>query len=123
MSDYGKELILDLHECDAKQMTRKSIKQFCEYLCEEIDMEPCKITFWDDKWVPWFWKQTNPKTIGVTAVQFILTSNITIHALTKMGNVHINVFSCKEFDSEDAEFIAKNWFKGKVAQAITVCRI
>ena len=67
--------------------------------------------------------QTEPHLKGTTAVQFIMTSNIVIHTLDLMGNVYINIFSCKEFDPEDAaEFTAK-WFKGKVVNSQVIDRI
>ena len=36
--NYGKELILDLHECDPSKFNRKDLEQFCIELCELIDM-------------------------------------------------------------------------------------
>ena len=107
---YGRELILDLHGCDAKKFTRNAIKGFCEELCELIDMERCDLHFWDDLGVPEDEEQTHPKTKGTSAVQFILTSTIVIHTLDLMKAVYVNIFSCKEFDTDAAaEFTAK-WF-------------
>ena len=104
------ELILDLHGCDPSKFTRAAIRQFFEELCEFIDMERCDLHFWDDEGVPEDEQQTNPKTKGTSAVQFILTSTIVIHTLDLMEAVYINIFSCKEFDTDEAaEFTAK-WF-------------
>ena len=108
--DYGMELILDLHNCCPCTMTRKSIKQYYLQLCDLIDMEPQKRTFWDDKWaLPWR-KQTNPKTTGISAVQFIITSNVTVHALPLLKRVYINIFSCKEFTPDIAKEFSQVWF-------------
>lgn len=49
---YGLELIADLHNCDATQFTRSSIKAFLRELCDLIDMERCELHFWDDVGVP-----------------------------------------------------------------------
>lgn len=116
---YGKELIIDLYGCDNQRFNRKSIRKFYEGLCEVIDMTPCKQTFWDDKWT-WLWKllllwqkiryANEPHTKGTSAVQFILTSNITIHTLDKLGEVYINIFSCKDFDVEAAYDYAGKFF-------------
>ena len=107
---YGQELLLDLHDCDARRFTRAAIEQFLEELCELIDMERCDLHFWDDVGVPEDERQTHPKTKGTSAVQFILTSTIVIHTLDLMSAVYVNIFSCKEFDTgEAAEFTAK-WF-------------
>lgn len=111
---YGYELIVDLHGSDPKKMTRRSIKKFTSELCEIIGMEAEKLTFWDDRWV-WPWnRQTNPKTTGISAVRFIITSNITIHTLPKLRKVYINVFSCKEFCKAAAAAFCKAWFKGQI---------
>ena len=55
-------------------------------------------------------QQTHPKTKGTSAVQFILTSTIVIHTLDLMKAAYVNIFSCKDFDTDEAaEFTAK-WF-------------
>ncbi len=109
-SAYGTELILDLHDCDVCVFSRHSIQRFCAELCELIEMERCDLHFWDDVGVPEEECQTDPKTKGTSAVQFILTSTIVIHTLDLMKTVYVNIFSCKEFDTDEAaEFTAK-WF-------------
>jgi len=114
MKSYGTELILDLHKCDPTTFTRKSIKKYFKELCELIDMERCKLCWWDDHGLPPEEQQTEPHLKGTSAVQFILTSNIVIHTLDLLGNVYINVFSCKSFDAEAARQFTKEWFKGEV---------
>jgi S-adenosylmethionine decarboxylase len=109
-SAYGQELILDLHECNDGKFTRADIERFCTELCELIDMERCDLHFWDDIGVPEGEQQTQPKTKGTSAVQFILTSTIVIHTLDLMKAVYINIFSCKEFDTDEAAKFTANWF-------------
>ena len=107
---YGLELILDLHDCDSSRFTRRCIERFCSELCELIDMEPCDLHFWDDLGVPKEDQQTDPKTKGTSAVQFILTSTIVIHTLDLMKAVYVNIFSCKEFDTGEAAKFTAKWF-------------
>lgn len=107
---YGKELILDLHGCDHKRFTRHAIERFCTELCELIDMERCDLHFWDDVGVPEDEKQTDPKTKGTSAVQFILTSTIVIHTLELTKAAYVNIFSCKTFDTDDAARFTAKWF-------------
>ena len=108
---YGVELILDLHDCDSSRFTRSSIEDFFGELCELIDMKQCELYFWDDIGVLPEEQQTDPRTKGTSAVQFILTSSIVIHTLDLMRAVYVNVFSCKAFDtSETARFTAQ-WFR------------
>ena len=119
---YGQELILDLHECNDEKFTRGEIEQFCTELCELIDMERCDLHFWDDVDVPEEEQQTHPKTKGTSAVQFILTSTIVIHTLDLMKAVYVNIFSCKEFDTDEAAKFTATWFGSKDWTANVVIR-
>ena len=110
---YGQELILDLHGCNVSTFTRKAIERYCAELCELIGMERCDLHFWDDVGVSEDEQQTDPKTKGTSAVQFILTSTIVIHALDLMKTVYVNIFSCKEFDADEAAKFTANWFDSK----------
>ena len=114
MNSYGKELILDLHNCDASTFNRKSIRNFFKELCKVIDMERCKLSWWDDYGVPLGEQETEPHMKGTSAVQFIRTSNITIHTLELLNNVYLNIFSCKDFDTDIVREFSEGWFKGKV---------
>ena len=124
MKAYGKELILDLHECDPSTFTRESIENFFTQLCEKINMEKCELFFWDDHGLPPEESQTEPHLKGTSAVQFIMTSNITIHTLDIMKRVYLNIFSCKEFDADAAMHFSVNWFKCReIAQQKVIERI
>lgn len=114
MNSYGKELILDIHNCDSSKFNRRSIKNYIQQLCELIEMERCKLCWWDDYGVPVEEQETEPHLKGTTAVQFIKTSNILIHTLDLLKNVYINIFSCKDFDTDLAKNFSKEWFKGKI---------
>ena len=123
MEKYGVELILDLHGCDNSTFTRESISEYFESLCELIDMKREALHFWDDVGVPEEEKQTSPHTQGTSAVQFILTSSIVIHALDQLGAIYINMFSCKEFDPNLAERFTIKWFSAKNCSARIIERI
>lgn len=114
---YGVELVLDLHGCDPTTFNRRSLRRFFSQLCDRIDMELCKVHFWDDVGVPPDEQQTAPHAKGTSAVCFILTSSIVIHTLDLMGAVYINVFSCKNFDPDDVQTFACEWFKGTTVNA------
>lgn len=122
MSSYGKELILDLHGCDAGQFSRSSLERFFSELCDLIDMERCDLYFWDDVGVPKDERQTHPKTKGTSAVQFILTSTIVIHTLDLMEAAYVNIFSCKEFDTDEAAKFTAGWFRSTEWTANVVTR-
>ena len=109
-SEYGKELILDLHDCDSDKFTRASLEEYFTELCKVIDMERCDLHFWDDVGVPEEEQQTKPKTKGTSAVQFILTRTIVINTLALMNAAYVNIYSCKEFDTEEASEFTAKWF-------------
>ena len=119
---YGLELILDLHDCNVNSFTRQSISLFCTELCELIDMERCDLHFWDDIGVAEEERQTHAKTKGTSAVQFILTSTIVIHTLDLMNTAFVNIFSCEEFDTDEAAKFTAKWFDSKDWTATVVVR-
>jgi len=114
VDSYGKELILDFEKCDPSTFTRESIQTFFESLCDIINMERCDMHFWDDLETPEEEKETEPHLVGTSAIQFIKTSNITIHTLDILKTVYLNIFSCKDFDGEVACRFALAWFRGKL---------
>lgn len=119
---YGKELILDLHRCDPSIMTRELIEKYFIDLCKLINMNREDLHFWDEEGVPKEERFTEPHLIGISAIQFITTSNITLHALTVLRRVYLNIFSCKEFDVEKALNFSKEYFKGDVVNSKSVVR-
>ena len=121
-SPYGKELILDLHDCDPSTFTRESIERFFVELCAKIDMQRCELFWWDDDGVPKEEQQTEPHLKGTSAVQFIMTSNIVIHTLDILGNVYLNIFSCKDFDDEIVMSVSRNWFAGRIVGSHSIER-
>ena len=117
MNTYGKELILDLHDCNKKWFTKKHIEQFMVALCYAIGMEREELHFWviDDPKQP-------DHLIGTSACQFIRTSNVTIHTLVKLKKVFLNIFSCKDFDENKVVLMAMLHFSGTVKNRTVVER-
>jgi len=120
---YGIELIMDLKGCDVGKFTRESIGKYFDGLCELIDMQQGDRHFWDDEGLLPEECQTNPKTCGVSAVQFILTSTIVIHTLELLAAAYINIFSCKEYDADLAAKITREWFGAKECRKHFIERI
>lgn len=118
---YGKELILDLHDCNPETFSKKSLRLFFVHLCDKIDMEAEDLHFWSDEDEEI--KETDPKIVGTSAIQFIRTSNITIHCLDLLKNVYINIFSCKDFDSDVVKSFTSKWFEGTVVNEKEVERV
>ena len=110
---YGYELILDLYDCSIEHFDRNGLLDYFEDLCKLIEVERGDFYFWDDVGVSREDRQTDPHTMGTSAVQFILTSTITIHTLDVLKECYINIFSCEEFDCDIAVDFTKKYFKAK----------
>jgi S-adenosylmethionine/arginine decarboxylase-like enzyme len=78
-------------------------------------MQRKDLHFWADEDYPEEQRPKDPKTFGISAVQFILTSSIVIHTLPlyRGGSVYINLFSCKDFDHTAAREFTVEWFKAE----------
>lgn len=111
--DYGKEIIMDIHNAESSIFTRQNLEIYFEKLCELIDMQRGPLHFWDDLDLPEEFHETEPHLVGTSAIQFIKTSNITIHTLDIMKRVYINLFSCKDFDENIAKEFSEKFFQGE----------
>lgn len=123
MKYYGKELILDIHECKGAPFTRKQIEYFMEVLCEKIDMVKEDLHFWDYEGEPEEYKKAPDHLKGISAVQFIKTSNVTIHTLDVLKRVYLNIFSCKDFDTQIVMDFCKKYWEGNVVSWKEVDRV
>ena len=120
---YGKEIIIDMHECDVNKFNRKELRKYFKELCTLIDMERCDLHFWDYVGVPKEEVDAEPDhLVGTSAVQFIKTSNIVIHTLDRLGKVFLNIFSCKDYNSNVVIEFSKNFFGGKIINITEVER-
>ena len=114
---FGVELLLDIHGCDKRLFTEEEITKYFIELCDLIEMTR--------HGEPMFWIEygEEPHLSGISAVQFIRTSNIVIHTLDKLQAVYVNIFSCKNFDSKVAKEFTKSFFKAQKVTARFVDRI
>jgi len=102
--NYGLEQILDLEGCDLSDLSREKLGRFFVDLCDLIKMKR--------HGEPVFWEDTSdePHLRGISGFQFIETSNVVCHPLPLLNKVYINIFSCKEFDTEAAlKFCKEFW--------------
>ena len=124
MRTYGKELILDLFECDISVNDRDHLEQFFIGLCDLIKMERAVNPITGEN-LAWYWTEgydQEEHITGTSAVQFIRTSNVMVHTLSKLKTVYINIFSCKEFNSIEAIQFAVAFFHGQIKNSITLER-
>ena len=120
---YGKELIVDMNNCDISKFNRKDIEAYLVELCDNvIDMEREDLYWWDYEDDPEGYEAAPAHLKGTSCVQFIKTSNITIHTLDALGIIYLNIFSCKDFNSDDVLEFTRDWFKGHVLKSSTIDR-
>ena len=59
---------------------------------------------------------------GTSAVQFITTSNITIHTLDKLKAVYLTIFTCGHLEPEAARKFCEEFWGGRAVNCTTVER-
>ena len=113
MTDYlpwGKSVSIDLFECNFELISQpEPIKRFIHEVINVIDMVahgPCHIE-----------RFGSDNLEGYSAMQFIETSSITVHCDEPGRRVFIDIFSCKDFDSNKARRLAKQFFRAKKIKA------
>lgn len=87
---YGKHLILSAKSCDDKIISKTAIAIFLKLLVQEIDMLP-----YGEPIVERFGKGIET---GISAIQLIETSAITMHTNDIAHDLYMDVFSCKGFN-------------------------
>ena len=118
---YGQECILDIH--DVCFFNRASIKRLCAELCELLGMTPEDLYFWDYQDDDEAYEEASAHLKGTSAVQFISTSNITIHALDELSRLYVNIFSCKPFDAAIVRNYLLDTTGGRLANFTVLTRI
>lgn len=102
---WGYHLMLD---CRAGRLEGvrdgENIKAFVKDLVEQIDMVAV-----GDPIVEHF-ATHNPEAAGYSLLQLIETSNIAGHFVDKNGDFYLDVFSCKEFDTETVKSVVVKYF-------------
>lgn len=59
---------------------------------------------------------------GISAMQFIETSSVTVHCDDVGNRVFIDIFSCKDFDAEKAVDFSKQFFSAQEAESTIIFR-
>jgi S-adenosylmethionine/arginine decarboxylase-like enzyme len=105
MSYWGYHLILDCGHCDpAKMADYKNVDTWIRKLVKDIDMQPIgepKIEYTAADFID---------KAGFTVVQVIVTSSIVAHFVDNLGQIYLDVFSCKDFSQDIVEQSVKDHF-------------
>lgn len=102
---YGKHMLLHLTQCNDAILEISSVKDFIVKLVEEIDM----VAFGDCH----CYRFGEGDEVGLSAVQLIYTSNITLHTNDLFREGYLDVFSCKDYDEEKIIDSVKSVFNPK----------
>jgi S-adenosylmethionine/arginine decarboxylase-like enzyme len=122
INHFGEELILDIKGCDISTFNRASLKKFFVELCYLIDMDREDLHFWDYEGDEEGYEAAPVHLKGTSAIQFIKTSNITVHTLDVMRTIYLNIFSCKSFNKDTVREFTEAFFDGKVTNEVFVRR-
>ena len=102
---WGQHLVLDFNGCPKELLEDKeNILNWNKELVHSIDM-----VAYGDPVIEHFATHSH-EAAGYTLLQMIETSNIAAHFAENIGQVYIDVFSCKAFDVEVALGICKKYF-------------
>lgn len=114
---WGKHLIIDMSAGDkAAVCSRAAIQTFVARLVEAIDMKA-----YGPPLIEHFAEHV-PQAAGYSLVQLIETSAITGHFCDASGDAYIDIFSCKEFDSETALGVVRAAFRPEHVNVVTLAR-
>ncbi len=90
-------LVIDGHGCDVEQLSDpERVRRFLDEFPDRISMT---------KIVPpavYTYRGPTPEDWGVSGFVIIAESHISVHTFPDRGYINIDVFSCKEFDADDA---------------------
>ena len=110
----GKELVLDIHQCNSDKFSRESLEEFLITLCDEIKMQRKELFVWEYQSDPDKTDEEMEHLAGFSMVLFLVTSNITLHSWENSRKISLNIFSCKDYPVESTEEFCANWFSGEI---------
>lgn len=111
---YGKHVILTASGCNAALLEKDKIADFCRDMVKRIDMVPFGEPFVE--------RFGGGGEVGISAVQLIQTSAITIHTNDEARDMYLDVFSCKDFDAESVLQTVEDWFGPAAIDSQTLLR-
>ena len=111
---YGKHVILTAAGCNDALLEKTAIADFCRDMVKRIDMVPFGEPFVE--------RFGGGDEVGISAVQLIQTSAITIHTNDEARDMYLDVFSCKDFEAETVIKAVKDWFAPASIDSQTLLR-
>lgn len=104
-SIWGQHLVLDLAGCPRDRLTDADhLREWVRDLVDAIKMKA-----YGEPQLEHFATHSFDAA-GYTLLQLIETSNICAHFAENLGQVYIDIFSCKRFDNEVAVQVCRKYF-------------
>lgn len=111
--NWGKSAAINLFDCNFEKVSNPEvIKNFFPEIIRVISMKAHGPVYID--------RFGEGELEGWSAMQFIETSSITVHADEVSKRCFVDIFSCRDFDEKIAENFAKEYF-GAIESSMTVC--
>ena len=99
---YGKHLMVTALSCNENILDLDEVSSFIKEMVPKIDMIP-----YGDLIAARFGEGIES---GISAVQLISTSSITVHTNDAFRDIYLDVFSCKWFEEETVIEMIKEYF-------------
>jgi S-adenosylmethionine/arginine decarboxylase-like enzyme len=104
---YGKHVLLHMEKCNENLLSLETVSKFITQLVEDIDM----VAFGDCH----CYRFGEGDEVGISAVQLIYTSSITLHTNDLHREGYLDVFSCKDFqEAQIAESVQRIFSPQKI---------
>ena len=111
---YGKHIVLTANDCNENLLDTTAIARFLGELVVRIDM----VAYGD----PVIARFGSGIEEGISAVQLIETSAITIHTNDMARDLYLDVFSCKGYNEVDVVDFVKQFFATTAVNYHTLMR-
>ncbi len=99
-------IILDLYRCRSELLSNETfLRQVLEEYPERIGMR--KVGPVELRYI----QTSHPLDDGYSGFVIIATSHVSLHAWAPYGMVNLDIFSCEDFDTEDAVAFARRMFQ------------
>jgi S-adenosylmethionine decarboxylase len=113
---FGQHLFIDLSGCSSLISEGEAIAAYAIAIVQLLNMKaygpPVIEHFGHD----------DPATSGYTLVQLIETSSITGHFVDAAGTAHLDLFSCRAFNAEEALQFTEQYFGATASVSSVVAR-
>lgn len=108
LMEKAHHLIMDVAKCCGTQLAdTESIRTYIDIICSALKLQQRGRPVIDK--FPSL--EPSEDVGGITAFQCLETSALTLHSYPETGQIYIDVFSCKEFDTPTAIHYTKTFFR------------